>query len=86
MAFLIYIGALNLLIIPFVIYVQIQGSCKLITPFAGQGATSVCPYITNPFLNILYLNAILIALGVVIWANGQIVPSHPKKHRFPHHQ
>lgn len=85
MGFLVYLGALNILIVPFVIYIHAKGPCELTTSLVGPGASSICPYIKNPFLNIVYLNAVLVALGIVIWANAQVVPSHPKKNRFPRH-
>lgn len=72
-ALIVYVLASNILIIPFVIYLHVQGECKLLVQFFSN-AKPFCSYISNPFTNILYINLIIFVIALLIYLNS----------RFPH--
>gem|GEM_PF-4163450 len=78
---LAYLGVFNIFAIPFIIYAHIKGECILLTQTLGGGAQSICDGVTNPFLNLVYINILFFLLSLVVYANSQVVstPQHAKK-------
>jgi hypothetical protein len=80
-----YLIAVNVLALPLAIYVHARGECTLLTTTFGPGTQQFCQYISNPFMNYLYLNAFFLILGLLVYANSQVTPSasHSAPHKKP---
>ncbi len=73
-----FLGIFNIVGIPFVIYAHAKGECNLLTQTLGSGAQILCEHAANPLLNLFYLNALFFLLGLVVYANSQVVSSPPR--------
>ncbi|QQG43988.1 MAG: hypothetical protein HYW86_03950 [Candidatus Roizmanbacteria bacterium] len=67
----LYAIAFNIVAIPFVIYIHMKGECQMITQIF-IGAQPYCSYITNPFINLLSINAAFFIFALLAYANSQI--------------
>ena len=79
-----YLIAINVLALPLAIYVHARGECALLIATFGPGTQQFCEYISNPFMNYLYLNAFFLIFGLLVYANSQVTPSaSPTSHKKP---
>lgn len=76
----IYIISFNIIAIPSVIYFHIKGECQMLSQIFA-GVQNYCTYITNPLMNLLFINVTFFVLVLLLHANSQIPQSqsYPKK-------
>lgn len=72
---LIYVAFFNIFAVPAVIYAHVQDVCRLLVTTFGEGGNALCPYTTNPILNIVYVNIIFFTLIFLMHVNSKIQPS-----------
>lgn len=90
MKILIPLIALNILIIPALVFFHFQGECKVLQQYLGQSIVPFCGYVNNVFLNILYVNGLIIFLALFMTAHKMTnvtkdsTKSAPKPSRASH--
>lgn len=78
----LYIVSFNILAIPAVIYFHVKGECEMLTRIFA-GAQQYCSSVSNPFINLLFINGAFFIIALLVYANSQIPQSQSYPKKFP---